>query len=232
MSNFHPETRWGAKVVTYLGSLFQLCCREGGTLQTNTSGCVGSARSVWATLGLPPLTVCVLSWSTLLRLQVALQGNSLKRALGCVHFPGLSCSGSGSWVLHKCTDLVGHAFCVLPRSEQLRWHAEHTLHRWSVSLITSPVLAAWFPGCTAGAQSQGCHVPPLGSWSLAGPSWQMSTILDPRKTWLATGSLLTVWQRMPSLGLRLPLTFWPWLSPACLSASGGRGGGRKLAPPG
>ena len=41
-------------------------------------------------------------------------------ALGCVHFPGLSCSGSGSWVLHKGTDLVGHAFCVLPRFEQLR----------------------------------------------------------------------------------------------------------------
>ena len=36
---------------------------------------------------------------------------------------------------------------------------------------------------------------------------QMSTIQDPRKTWLATGSLLTVWWRMPSLGPRFPLTF-------------------------
>ena len=36
--------------------------------------CVGSTSSVPATLGLPPLTVCVLSPSTLLRLQVALQG--------------------------------------------------------------------------------------------------------------------------------------------------------------
>ena len=80
--------------------------------------CVGSARSVSATLGLPP--ACVLSQSTLLRLQVALQGNCLKQALGCVHYPGLSCSGSGSWVLHKGTDLVGRAFCVLPRFEQLR----------------------------------------------------------------------------------------------------------------
>ena len=82
--------------------------------------CVGSARSVWATLGLPPLTACVLSQSTLLRLQVALQGNCLKRALGCVHFPGLSHSGSGSWVLHKGTDLVGPEFCALPRCNQLR----------------------------------------------------------------------------------------------------------------
>ena len=59
---------------------------------------VGSARSVWATLGLSLLTACVFSGSTLLRLQVALQGNCQKQALGCVHFPGLSCSGSGSWV--------------------------------------------------------------------------------------------------------------------------------------
>ena len=56
---------------------------------------------------------CVLSQSTRLRLQVALQGNCPKRALGCVHFPGLSCSGSDSWVLHKGTDSVGHAFCAL-----------------------------------------------------------------------------------------------------------------------
>ena len=34
-------------------------------------------------------------------------------------------------------------------------------------------------------------------------SWQMSTIQDTRKTWLATGSLLTVWWKMSSLGPRL-----------------------------
>ena len=53
------------------------------------------------------------------------------------------------------------------------------------------------------------------------PSWQMSTIQDPRKTWLATGSLLEVWWRILSLGPRLSLTFWLWMLPACLSASGG-----------
>ena len=82
--------------------------------------CVGSARSVWATLSLPPLMACVLSQSTLFRLQVSLQGNCLKRALGCMPFQGLSCSGSGSQVLHKGTDSVGPEFCALPRSEQLR----------------------------------------------------------------------------------------------------------------
>jgi len=34
--------------------------------------------------------------------------------------PGLSHSGSGSWVFHKGTDLVGPAFYALPRSKQLR----------------------------------------------------------------------------------------------------------------
>ena len=75
--------------------------------------CVGSARSVWTTLGLPQLTAPVLSQSTLLRLQVALKGNCPKWALRCMHFPGLSCLGSGSRVLHKGTDLVGPAFCAL-----------------------------------------------------------------------------------------------------------------------
>ena len=75
--------------------------------------CVGSACSVWATLGLPTLTACVLSRSTLLRLQVALQGKCPKHALGCVHFPGLSHSGSGSRVLHKGTGWA----CVLCPSQ-------------------------------------------------------------------------------------------------------------------
>ena len=65
------------------------------------------------------------SWSTLLRLQVALQGNYLKLALGCVHFPGLSHSSSGT---HKGTDSVGPAFCALPRSEQLRQPGAWRVH--------------------------------------------------------------------------------------------------------
>ena len=80
----------------------------------------GSACSVSATLGLPPPMACVLSQSTLLSLQVALHVNCLKWALGCMHFPGLSCSDSGSQVLPKGIDSVGPVFCALPRSEQLR----------------------------------------------------------------------------------------------------------------
>ena len=77
--------------------------------------CVRSAHSVWATLGLPPFMACVLSWSTLLKLQVALQWNCLKWALGCWHFPALSRSGSGSRVLHKGAQIqLGLRFVPFP----------------------------------------------------------------------------------------------------------------------
>ena len=78
--------------------------------------CVGSAL-LWTTLGLPQLmAVCAF----LVYTAQALQENCPKQALHFVHFPGLRCSGSGSQILHKGTDLVGRAFCALPRSEQLR----------------------------------------------------------------------------------------------------------------
>ena len=41
-------------------------------------------------------------------------------ALGCLHLPGLSRSGSGTWAVLRGTDSVGPAFCALPRSKQLR----------------------------------------------------------------------------------------------------------------
>ena len=51
------------------------------------------------------------------------------------------------------------------------------------------------------------------------PSWQMSMVQDPRKTWLATGSLLTVWWRKPISGAEiapcLPALAVPHL-PLCL----------------
>ena len=130
-----------------------------------SQACVGCAYSVWTTLGLPPLTVRVLSQSTLLRLQVALQGNSPKQALGFVHFPGLSCSGSGSWILHKSIDLVGCAFRPFPglSSSGDQVLGECTVPGGLCILITSLVPASQFPGCTTRALSQVCRVSPLGS---------------------------------------------------------------------
>ena len=68
--------------------------------------CVGSARSVSATLGLHPHTACVLSWSTLLRLPVALQENCLKWSLGCVHFLGTPQRHRLGWVCVLCPSQV------------------------------------------------------------------------------------------------------------------------------
>ena len=107
-------------MVTYLGSLIQLCCREGGTVKTNMTGVCGECSQCLGHTGFALLMAHVLSWSTLLKLQVPLQGNYPKQALCCVHFPGLSCSGSGSQVLHKGTDSGGPVFFALLQSEQLR----------------------------------------------------------------------------------------------------------------
>ena len=186
---------------------------------------MGSAHSVWITVGLPLLTACVLSQSTLLRLQVALQGNCPKWALGFVYFPGLSFSGFGSQVLHKGTDSGGHAFCALPRSKELRRPGAWWAHSQAVHLNSLPspsCLVSWMCCKRAVLRCAMCLLWGADLWLR--PSWQMSTIQDPRKTQLATGSLFTVWWRMQFLGLRLPLTFQLWLSPTCHPASSwGRG---------
>ena len=111
VSNFCPDTRglkWSFMFNCAVG-------REGHCKQISLV-CVGSARSVWATLGLPTLMACVLSRSTLLRLQVALPGNCgpwvvCTSQIYPAQFQVLGYSTKAS---------VGPAFCPLPRSEQLR----------------------------------------------------------------------------------------------------------------
>ena len=143
-------------------SLVQLSCGEEHCKQISLA-CVGSARSVWATLGLPPLTTRVLSWSTLLRLQVALPGNCLRRALGCMHFLGLRHLVQVLGYPYRDTD---SAECFVPfpgpSSSGDQVVAECTLPSWMVHLITSSVPAAGFPGCIAGVPSQVCFVSILG----------------------------------------------------------------------
>ena len=87
------------------------------------------ARSVSATLGLAllmarapslPTQRAVCSAGNHPRL-VCSAGNHPRLALGCLHLPGLSRSGSGTQVVLRGTDSVGSAFCALPRSEPLRW---------------------------------------------------------------------------------------------------------------
>ena len=119
--------------------------RSGGALQTNIPGvcsqCPG--RTGFA----PAHGVCAVPVYTA-QAPGCSACNCLRWALGYVYFPGLSRSGSGSQVLHKGTDSVGHAFGALPRSEQLRQQGAWRAHcpRWPVHLnhVPSPShLVSW-----------------------------------------------------------------------------------------
>ena len=136
-----------------------------------------------------------------------------------MHFTSLSPSGSGSQVLHKGTDSVGHVFCALPRPKQLRQPAAWQAHcpRWAMCLnLPSP--HHLFPGCAA--HHLRCAVCLLWGADLRlWLSWQMSTFQDPRKTLLQLEACSQFGGGCWSPGLKLPLTFQFWLSHACLSAS-------------
>ena len=47
-------------------------------------------------------------------------GNRPRPALGFMHLPDLSHSGSGTHIVLRGANSVGPAFCALPRSEELR----------------------------------------------------------------------------------------------------------------
>ena len=98
----------------FLGLLVQLCCGEGGTLKTNITGVCGECSQCFGHTGFVPAHgVCAFPVYPVQALGCSAR-NCLRQALGCVHFPGLSHSGSGSRVLHKGT--VGWA-CVLCPSQ-------------------------------------------------------------------------------------------------------------------
>ena len=166
---------------------------------------------------------------------------------GC--FPGLHCSAPGCSAGELSE--AGPGLCAPPRPKPLMFRFSGTPQRcrlsWACVLCPSQVQATQVTRCLVSAQSwagQCVLLPPLpqtlgflgaqrehhfrcavcllwGADLWLPPSWWMSTVHYPRKTWLATGSLLTVWQRMPSLGPRSPLSTQLWLSPACISASSG-----------
>ena len=77
-------------------------------LQTNNTGVCSQCLSHTGPAPLMVHTAQALGCST---------GNHLRPALGCMHLPGLSRSGSGTQVVLRGTDSVGPAFCALPRSE-------------------------------------------------------------------------------------------------------------------
>ena len=170
-------------MVTFLGSLVQLCCGEGGTLQTNITGVCGECFQCLGHTGFAPAHgVCAFPVYTAQGLGCS-GWNCLRLALGCMHFPGLSRSSSGTWALHKGADSVGPTFCILPRSEQLRWRGAWRAQ--SLRLITSAVPANRFSGCTTSAPSQVCRVSLLELISGCDFPLRMLTVQNPKKSWLA-----------------------------------------------
>ena len=98
----------------FSSSLVQSCYGEGGTLQTNITGVCGECSQCFSCTGFAPThSVCTFMVYTSQALGCSAR-NCLRQVLGCMHFPGLGRSGSGSWVLHKGTDSVGPAFYSLP----------------------------------------------------------------------------------------------------------------------
>ena len=118
------------------GHLFRLACSVALWGGRNTANkyhwCVWGALAVSGLHWVCPRSGCVLSQSTQLRLQVALQGNCLKRTLGFVHFPGLSRSDSGSWYSITVQTRLGLCFVSFTRlsSSGDRVPGERTLLRW------------------------------------------------------------------------------------------------------
>ena len=106
------------KAVTYLGSLVQLCCGEGVTLEINITGMIGECLQ-------------------------CMGHTEFSSVHSGVCFPGLHCSS----ILFRSLSKAGPEFCALPRSKQLRrpGACEHTVPGRLCILITSPVPAAQFP---------------------------------------------------------------------------------------
>ena len=117
-------------MVNYLGSLVQLCCGEGGTLQTNITGVCGECSQCLGHTGFVPANgVCAFPVCT-------------AQAPGC-SAGGLSKAGPG---------LRG-----LPRSTLLRFRFPATPQRhrlgWACILCPSQVQAAQATRCLASALS-------------------------------------------------------------------------------
>ena len=101
-------------MVTYLGSLVQLCCGEGGTLQTNITGVCGECLQCMDHAGFAP-------------------------AHGVCDFPVYTAQAPGcsAGELSK----MAPGFCALPRSKLLRFRFSGTRQRhrlgWACILCPS-----------------------------------------------------------------------------------------------
>ena len=132
-------------MVIYLGSLVQLCCREGGTLQTNITGVCGECSQCLGHTGFAP-------------------------AHGLCAFPVYTAQATGCSVgeLPKASP----GLRALPRSTPLRFRFSGTPQRhrlsWACVLCPSQVGAAQATRCLASA------IVPAGWCILSPPSPSLS----------------------------------------------------------
>ena len=185
---------------------------------------MGSACNVSATLGLCLLKVCMLFQSTFLRLQVVLQGvgpglRALPRSKPFrFRFSGTPQRCRLGWACVLCPSKVRAA-------QVTRCLASAVAPSWGLWLIACPIPAAQFSGCTVGVPAQVCRVSLLGADLWLRPSRWMSTIQNPKKSWLATKPACRLVDDA-SLGPRLP-HFGYGCPP--LPVSGGGWAGPQLA---
>ena len=152
-------------MVTYLGSLFQSCCGEGGTLQTNIIGVCGECSQCFSCTVAPTHGACAFPVYT-------------AQAPGC-SAGELSKVGPGLRALPR-SKLLRFRFSSTPQRCRFIWACilypsqvraaqvtrcllSAVTPRWAVGLIASPIPAARFSGCTMGVPSQVCRVSLLGS---------------------------------------------------------------------
>ena len=126
--------------------------------------CVGSAHSVWTTLGLPQLTAACAFWVYTAQAAGCFAGHCPKQALGFLHFPGLSCLGEVLGYAARAQIQLSMCFVPFPgpSSSGDQVLGERTVQGGPYILITSLVLRAQLPGCAV-RLSQVCCVSPLGS---------------------------------------------------------------------
>ena len=147
VSNFCPDK--GAKGVTYLGSLIQLCCGEGGTLQTNITGMCRECSQ-------------------------CMDHTGFASAHRGVCFPGLQ--HSGSRLLCRVTVQTGPGLCSLPMCKLLRFSFSSTpqKHRLGSACLWYPsqVQEAQATRCLVSTLLQVCGV----SYHLPSPSLSVSWV--------------------------------------------------------
>ena len=159
-------------MVIYLGSLVQLCCGEGGTLQTDTTGVCRECLQCLDHIGFAPAHgMCAFPVYT--AQAPGCSARELSKAGPGLHvLPRSKPLRFRFWVLYKGTDLVGPVFCALPRSEQLRQQmlGQCTLCRCSasyhlpgpsltVSWVHSGSAASSVPYVSSGELISGCDPP-------------------------------------------------------------------------